>query len=138
MSDLSTPIVVAEGWDIILFKTVADAESYLEPIDVINGIFDGYDAEGRLLKFETNVNEVRIYAAEEEPAHSGELERLLRGFLNQIEDPTGANFDCDLPCLVAACDRFVYESPQNFRVVLLQFFRDFFRGLLGRDFSRRS
>lgn len=48
---MKPPIVAIEGHAILIFKTVEEAEDYLEPIDIENGEYDAiYDADGYLLR----------------------------------------------------------------------------------------
>jgi hypothetical protein len=41
------PVIVAEGHDVELFDTVADAVQCIEPIDASDGIYEVYDGLGR-------------------------------------------------------------------------------------------
>ena len=50
---LAEPIFVAEGSDVMVFRDIAAAERKLEAIDVDDGIFEGWDADGRILEFVT-------------------------------------------------------------------------------------
>jgi hypothetical protein len=43
------PIIVEEYGNLMFFKSAADAERYLEPIDVRNGEYVAYDSVGRRL-----------------------------------------------------------------------------------------
>ncbi|HEV8044371.1 MAG TPA: hypothetical protein VGP38_04265, partial [Rubrobacter sp.] len=96
MNAVAAPVVIVEGWDVSLFESVAEAESYLEPVDVSDGVYFGFGAEGRLSRIETDGVRVRIRTAEKEPIHVEELEDLLRGFLERVEKLVGS--DCDLRC----------------------------------------
>lgn len=46
MNTLQPPIVVAEGHDVMLFRSVDDAARALEGPDVLAGIYEAYDATG--------------------------------------------------------------------------------------------
>jgi hypothetical protein len=46
---MKAPIIVCENGDINIFDSKEDAESYMEPIDVENGEFIVFDAEGKTL-----------------------------------------------------------------------------------------
>ena len=46
---LVPPVVILESQSVYVFASVAEAERSLEPIDVNEGCYIGYDAEGRLL-----------------------------------------------------------------------------------------
>lgn len=100
--------------------------SPLKPIDV----YRGYDVESRLLGIETDDVRVRIHTVEEEPVHVEELEDLLGGFLEQVERAVGS--DCDLSCLVAACERYTVREPEISWVVLALYFKDLLRNLSGQ------
>ncbi|MCG8478994.1 MAG: hypothetical protein MI724_07855 [Spirochaetales bacterium] len=49
MDEITFPIFIAEPWDVELFDDIEEAEVSLEAIDVRNGIYEGYDATGRIL-----------------------------------------------------------------------------------------
>ena len=55
--ELKLPIIICELMDIDVFETVESAELCLEPIDVLNGEYVGYDADGRLLSMEVREEE---------------------------------------------------------------------------------
>lgn len=90
------PIIVNENGDLSFFASIKGAENYLEPIDVRNGEYVGYDSEGRLLSFSTNIESrpgllgigsrnveaVKITEAESEPKHQEELLDALKRFLS--------------------------------------------------------
>ncbi len=84
---MKTPIFIYEPDDLIIFETIADAQSYLEAPDIVGGIYKAFDAEGRLLRLNTT-NEKKMYrkkiiidAAEASPTHICELEEILKSFL---------------------------------------------------------
>jgi hypothetical protein len=85
------PIIIGEPDDWEAYRSVENAESYFEAIDVKDEIYVGYDAEGRLLKidYEKNVDislaRVSISLAEEEPNHSDELEKIMRSHLDSLK-----------------------------------------------------
>jgi hypothetical protein len=134
LNAVAAPVVIVEGWDVSLFESVAEAESYLEPVDVSDGVYFGFDAEGRLSRIETDGVRVRIRTAEKEPIHVEELEDLLRGFLERVEKLVGS--DCDLRCPVAACAVYTMREPESFRAVLALFFEDLLRTLIGQRLRR--
>jgi hypothetical protein len=78
------PIIIAEGHDVMAFRDLAAAQQKLEVVDVEEGIFTAWDAEGRLLDVHTvsmsgrfGVSEVRIALGESEPGHADALRNLL-------------------------------------------------------------
>ena len=85
-----------------IFTTAAQAEEYLEPVDVRNNEYVAYDSAGRLLRLTVEEKKVMLYSmipispgervvigpAEAAAAHTGELRDLLTGFLAACgEDP---------------------------------------------------
>lgn len=54
------PIFVSENGDTQIFETVAEAEAYMEPVDVENGEYLVCDADGRRLKVEVEFREVEL------------------------------------------------------------------------------
>src|SRR6266849_1540478 len=101
-------IVDAGGGDLSPYGSVADAELDLEAVDVRNGCYVGYDAEGRLLKLEAAAerasitwmewflaprrstqrlraeDKISITLAEEEPTQTSELSTALSTFLTRV------------------------------------------------------
>lgn len=85
---MKSPIVINESHtidlpgDMTFFESVADLEGYVEPIDVENEEYFAFDAEGRLLRLETDGKVVRVTEAESQPHHEDVLRHLLvQGFL---------------------------------------------------------
>ena len=107
MSSAVPPVFVIEGEDVIVYGSV---EVDLEPLDVKAGGLVAYDAEGRLLRLETDRGRVIVSVAEENPTHALELEFALRRFLKATDDPLADDPACDLNCLVNACRKFI-TSP---------------------------
>jgi hypothetical protein len=99
--ELRLPIIICESQDVDVFETVESAELKLEPIDVLNGEYVGYDAEGRLLSLEVREEErsilfgltkgpvevTRIFCHEQEPLHQKELYEFLVSFFKWIDKP---------------------------------------------------
>jgi hypothetical protein len=82
---MKTPIFINEMGDISVFDSVEDAERYLEPIDVANNEYVGYDSEGRLLQLTvTDANRVSIRSSEPIPKHAVELRESLIWFLSYV------------------------------------------------------
>ena len=69
---------VDELGDLRLFESANALCQYVEPIDVEHGEYFAFDADGLLLALRTDGREVRVEAAEAEPAHASVLARLLR------------------------------------------------------------
>ena len=89
----SKPIVIDENGNLLMFGSRAAAEGYLEPIDVANKEYVGYDADGRLLNLSVvrdhggsllgrvsgSTEAVKLSLAESAPTHATELrDKLLR------------------------------------------------------------
>ena len=55
---MKAPVIVCEQGGLLFFKSVDDAESYLEAIDVDEGRYTAYDREGKNLRL-TTVDEQR-------------------------------------------------------------------------------
>jgi len=47
---MKTPLIADNRGDILVFESLSDASSYLEPIDIRNGEYVFYDAEGNRLQ----------------------------------------------------------------------------------------
>lgn len=127
VGNIQTPIIIAEGWDVYLYNSIADAEGYMEPIDVEDAIYKGYDAEGKLLTISTDGKKVFISAAEDGPKHARELEDFLRECLARVKEKAAAEQSPDLPSLLKACERFNYIPPRSPREFLGDLMRRFFR-----------
>jgi plasmid stability protein len=79
---MKTPIFINESGNVLVFESVEDAERYIEPIDVINEEYVGYDSAGRRLALRvTKENKINIRSAEHEPSHAAELKDVLTRFL---------------------------------------------------------
>jgi hypothetical protein len=91
--DLDRVVIVNESGDpdragnVIQFKSIADAESYLEPIDVENGAYFAYLLNGRELKLLVlpkrklfvEIDKVRIDPALPSQDHADWVRSLLEG-----------------------------------------------------------
>lgn len=126
MSNLTPPVFVIEGEDVSVYASVKEAEIDIEPIDAKSGGLVAYDAQGRLLRFETNHWRVSIALAEDEPRHADELECTLREFLRAVNDPSGTDPTCDLPCLVEASSRLARRTTD-----LKEVFQGMWRKIVG-------
>lgn len=75
------PIFVCEPNDLLVFESVESATSFTEPYDTDNGVV--YDAEGRLLAFQTDgpgrlwEKRVVLHERESEPTHETELSAAI-------------------------------------------------------------
>jgi hypothetical protein len=91
MSTPEPPILINEHGDVMIFATVQSAEQYLEPIDVENKEYVGYDALGRKLAFSTTRQQITIGLADELALYQAELEGLVRAFLGAVRHPAATN-----------------------------------------------
>jgi hypothetical protein len=82
---MKLPIIIDESGDILVFDSLESAERHLEPIDILNGEFVGYDAEGRLLNIVPNGFIAKISLAELEPTHADNLEKVLRDLFLDVD-----------------------------------------------------
>jgi hypothetical protein len=53
------PIIIAEDWDVSIHPDTKHAESFLEPVDVKDGIYTGFDSDGYLLDISIILGEVQ-------------------------------------------------------------------------------
>ena len=92
-----TPPVFIRGDDLLIFASIADAESWLEPVDV-SPDDSAFDAEGRALHVRvrgevkrswTGIDQrgarVEVVVAEENPMHVDELRTELLRWLTAVE-----------------------------------------------------
>lgn len=75
------PLVVAEGVDLSFYDHVGALEGALEWIDVRDGAFQAWDAEGRRLTLGVADLRVVVEGAQKHPAHADELRGVLLRFL---------------------------------------------------------
>lgn len=96
--------IIAEGADVNFFSTKKAAESYYEAIDVKEGIFRGYDSDGRLLQIRPCGQASKISLAEHEPLHREELRVLLIEVLTRRGRPPA---DAALDALLTMCEPYL-------------------------------
>lgn len=88
---MKTPLIIDNYGDLLIFDTLESAETYLEPIDILNHEYVGYDAEGCLLSFsvyenQLSIDKVIVSLAEQEPTHQAELKEKLNKFLKYLQE----------------------------------------------------
>lgn len=110
MNDVTPPIIVAEGWDVRLFKSAAEALGNLEPIDVEERIHQVFDSVGHRLIIGTDGSRVFVSSVDSNPQHAHDLEALLRGFLERVGENVGRDPRRDLATLVADTTR-LFSGP---------------------------
>jgi hypothetical protein len=80
---MKTPLTLDENGDVSIYFSTKDLKENVEVIDIKNGEYVGYDAEGRLLILSSpKAHEIEISIAETEPLHSEELAECLRSFVS--------------------------------------------------------
>lgn len=90
---MKEPIIINESkvldrsGDITFFKTVTKAERYIEPIDVENGEYFAFDAQGRLLSLSVVGNAVVI--TDRNPVENCHdiLEKIMTEYLSRLDIP---------------------------------------------------
>jgi hypothetical protein len=79
------PIFVTADEPLLIFQSAEGAVEYLEWQDVDDGLYRGYDREGRLIEFGTK-DRIVVYKAEAQPTHHGELRHTLARILSSWTD----------------------------------------------------
>lgn len=101
MANSRIKYIVADGFDVGFYGRKEDAENYMEAIDVRDGVYVGYDSEGRLLKISPHGQASEITLAEEDPGHSEDLRNLLIELLSRRGRKSERT---DLESLLAMCE----------------------------------
>ncbi len=91
--------------ELLVFDSVERAETWTEPPDVDAGV--AYDAEGRLLGFQTDGHRTFLHEREPEPTH----EQELRTAIVQASLAVGTKLDASAPTR-----QLVEEAVARFRV----------------------
>jgi hypothetical protein len=90
---MESPIVLNESTsidtpgDVSIYQSVRELTLHVEPVDVENGEYFAFDAEGRLMVLETDGRTVTVRAAEPETIHRDDLVKLLRQSLISVDFP---------------------------------------------------
>ncbi len=98
---IKPPIIIADkmGNDLSIYPSIEDARQDLEAVDIMNGEYVGYDAEGRLLildvarekrpilfgLFRVPIDTVRIRSFEDEPQHEALLRKTLIQYISHFQ-----------------------------------------------------
>ncbi|HJX26572.1 MAG TPA: hypothetical protein VJ885_01565 [Thermoanaerobaculia bacterium] len=104
---MKPPLIFAEGLDLHLYDSVQDAALDLEAVDVQDGIYAGYDSEGRELLLTVRDDRIEISVAESSPGHQRQLAELLRAALAAVGRP--ADPGAELPELIEAARIFRFQ-----------------------------
>lgn len=84
---ITPPVVVADGLDVMVFRTQDDVERFIEPRDVVGGTYRAWDSSGRALRLDIehamciDLAPVALSAMLEPPAWANDLATTLRAFL---------------------------------------------------------
>ncbi len=108
------PVFIDDHGDVSVFRSVPDAAKSIEPIDVQNCEYAGYDSLGRLLKLSTDGRFVRISLAERAPIHAEQLLATLRSFLSASDAAVADDTNYALPQIVSHFTRYAEEPPRSF------------------------
>ena len=99
---MSIGLIVAADEPAILFSNVESAERWMEPVDVLDGIYTAaYGSGGELYLVETDGIRVAITRAPDEPDRPEELRALLLRYFEALGKPAGT--DETLPPMLARC-----------------------------------
>lgn len=86
---MKPPLIADNKGDILVFRSLQEAEAYIEPVDVQNQEYAVYDSEGRLLRLiAIKRNKVVIEPMEDEPSHAFQLQTLLQKHLMTLGLPS--------------------------------------------------
>lgn len=126
MSNIDLPIVIVEDDALMHFyRKIEDAEIHLEAIDVENGVYQGFDANGRLLQLSVVDQGVKISLSETSPTHQKKLIGYLKAFLKrQNLSPENDSLDD----LMRLCEKYIYVPPKTLS--------EYLRSLIKRLFNR--
>lgn len=119
----------------MFFANLNEAEDYLEPIDVENREYVGYDREGRRLDISVDGGRVRLQMRDEDQVRSQELAELVRDFLTRCSVDVTQNDN--LEQLLSRAEQFQFKPPSGPLAILGELLTDVVRGLTGR-FKLRS
>src|SRR5690348_8621436 len=113
---MRTPIFLNESripgqlGDLRMFDDADALRGYVEPIDVENGEYTAFDAEGRLLSLSSDGKTISVQEGEAEPTHAADLARLLREMLATSRYPDGREAALPAWCEAAPLDQLVARS----------------------------
>jgi len=103
-------VFIIEGEDVGIYSVVEDAQAAMEPPDVEAKRYAAYDAQGRLLRIETDGHRTLISLAEDFLSTPDILEEKLSRYLSYRGEALAADPNCDLTCLVNAARSYA-EAP---------------------------
>lgn len=91
---VTPPIFVADcdGVDVAAFRSVADAEAWIEPPDVLRGDFAAFDAQGRRLRAELKGRRTLLTVSEHAVPRDPELVARIK----RLADATHLDIDASV------------------------------------------
>ena len=137
MKKTNLPIFITEDYDLGIYASIEDAKIYLESIDVANGIYIGYDSLGNLLSLSVSDNEKlndddKIIITLSKPLKNCEkkLEKIIRDFLDYMNNPVGKDLNYSLADLTQYCLKFACDNkPVGILSLTAELLRDLFKKL---------
>ena len=129
---MKTPIFIIEPGSLYVYKSQDDAELDLEPIDVQNCLYSGYDATGRLLKINVINNKTKISIDESEIYNPNTLELILRDHLNDIGIDVGTIRNGKLDELIEEAQVFQVNFCASGWEMIKIFFMDIFKEIFSK------
>jgi hypothetical protein len=112
---MKPPIIADSRGDVLVFETVALAESYMEPVDVRNGDYVVFDSEGRLLAVAVERkgrhDRTVLRPGEAIPAHASVLRETLLRFLAKTRLAAPGMEQMNLPQLLDLMSGHARKGP---------------------------
>jgi hypothetical protein len=109
MTDFVLPIIVDEEGNLVVHETAEHACYGMEAIDVFDGVYDVFDAEGRRLVLVVQGDQISLRESPDHGAEPDELRRRLHNFIERIGTDWLKIADLDqtpTPVLIGALLRF--------------------------------
>lgn len=128
---IRAPLFVTESGDLVVYDSVHDARTGMEAVDVEDGRYSGYDAEGRSIRIRVLDGEIIIEPSELAPSHQNELEALIRTMLEKIGHSTAHIPKGDLAQLGTEAGVFREVVPSSMWRAVRSFVHDMFRAFRG-------
>lgn len=113
MLSATPPIVIDGDGCFDVYATVAEACSWLEAVDVDDGLYEAFDSEGHPLRLVTDGNIVSIELPTDSIVDSAELEHRIRNYIswvNSIRVRIPIGDDSSISTMLQALLRFQLEK----------------------------
>ena len=113
MSELTPPIVIDGDGFFDVYSTVGDACSWLEAVDVDDGLYEAFDSAGHSLRLFTEGRFVRIELPADSVSDPEGFARRIRSHIRQIgADRVGVADveDASIPTMLAALQAFQLDG----------------------------